>query len=358
MEAITKSKVKYRKILWVLAGVLVYGFFNAKLDFLLPGAEFITFRPQLIIPVGAALLLGPFYGGFIGLFGNIFGDFLLGYGFQFWHWSIGNFIIGFVPGIVRWLKIIEIKRVNEFGLVLLFIFLGNLVGLFEGFLVQVLLDGKGGIKDVLYSFYLPAVIANVYIMFLLMPPVLLLFKFLKLNIETRSMFFVLFFSLVIVTLLSFVFVGVQHNVFLGQFENNLLFRQMIIKDFRWIGLVLIIIVVAGGTIGYHFSKKYMQPINQLSGAANKIKNGDWGKDSRVGIEKVSSDMLNLIELFNEMAVEIRKRETNMNNIITELKMEIDEKKEDQMFAEITETDFFKKLEQKSKEIKKRKNDKI
>jgi len=357
MDERPKSKVVYQFVFIVVAGAIGYGFFNKIFNILLPGAEFITFRPQLIIPVGAGLLLGPFTGGFIGLFGNFFGDLLSGYGLQFWHWSLGNFIIGFVPGIVRWFRVKEIKRVNEFVMVLFFIFLGNFLGLLFGFLLQIVQQGGHNFVTVLNSFYLPAVISNVYILFLLMPPLLIGFRFLKLNIETRSMFFVLFFSLIMVTILSVVLVGIQYKALSGQPESYLILSQMIVKDFRWIGLLLIVIVFVGGIIGYHFSIRYMHPINLLALTADRIKNGAWEQSNTIDPKTAGVDMKNLIDLFNGMAIEIQQREAHMNKVISKLKLEIDKNQEDQLFSEITETDFFRNLEYKSQEIRKRRIDK-
>jgi len=120
-----------RNLAIIIVGSLVYGLLNKLLSsWLLPGADIIAIRPQLILPITASLLFGPFAGGFIGLFGNFFGDLYFGCGFQFWHWSVANFLIGFIPGTVKWFGIGGIKNVNQFALVLLFIFLGNVLGMF------------------------------------------------------------------------------------------------------------------------------------------------------------------------------------------------------------------------------------
>ncbi len=109
-----------RNLAIIMAGSLVYGLLNKLLSsWLLPGADIIAIRPQLILPIAASLLCGPFTGGFIGLFGNLFGDLYSGYGFQFWHWSVTNFLIRFIPGTVRWFGIGGIKNLNQFALVLM-----------------------------------------------------------------------------------------------------------------------------------------------------------------------------------------------------------------------------------------------
>lgn len=354
MVAVFRNRTLIKNLAIVIAGALLYGGFNRLMSgLLLPGAEFITIRPQLIIPVAISLLVGPFAGGFIGLFGNLFGDLLSGYGLQFWPWSIANFLIGFVPGIVRWLSVTKINRVNEFALVLLFIFLGNMMGLFEGFVVFALVNGQL-FTEVINSFYLPALISNFYLLMLLMPPLLLLTKFLTMNIETRSMFFVLLFSLFIVTLLTTVFMVVEYRFVANIPDSKTVLQTMVTAHFRWIGIVLICIVVVAGVIGYYFSRKYMQPINQLAKASDKLKAGSWLLTDTIKQVNAGSDMHNLIGIFNDMAQEIQIREKSMKNTIRELELKIDKAKEERMISEITETDFFKQLEMKSAELRKKK----
>jgi uncharacterized membrane protein len=358
MASLFRDKTVIRNLSIVIAGALLYGISNRLMSgLLLPGADFITFRPQLVIPVTVSLLAGPFSGGFIGLFGNFFGDLLSGYGLQFWPWSIANFLIGFMPGMVRWFGVSEIKKVNAFALVLLFIFLGNVLGLFEGFLVYSLVNGHHFL-EVMNAFYLPALISNSYLLLLLMPPLLVLTHFLKLNIETRSIFFVLIFSLTIVSLLSAVFMIAEYRMFSTSLSSlpgiNEIMQQTITLNFRWIGLLLLVIVIAAGIIGYYFSKKYMQPINQLAQASDKLKAGTWGYNDTIMQVKANGEMANLIGVFNSMANEINSRERKMKNTIRELELKIDKTKEDRMVSEITETDFFKQLERKSAELKSRK----
>jgi hypothetical protein len=346
----------FRNPVIILAALLAYGVLNKLMSgWVLPGAEFISIRPQLIIPVSFSLLAGPWIGGFIGLTGNLFGDLLSGFHLQFWHWSIANFLIGFIPGLVHWKGIREIRKVNDFGMVLLFIFLGNMLGLFLGFLVHMLLNSMSFVT-VMYSWYLPALISNTYLLMLLMPPLLALLHFLKLNLETRSMFFVLFFSLSIVTVLSGVFLISESQVLsttliAGKKE---ILQKMILTHFHWIGILLILIVIAGGSIGYYFSRKYMHPLFQLAEASNKLKSGSWDKADTVDPVKNSDYIGNLIGVFNEMAGEIKAREIKMTNTIRELELRIDKAREDRIISEITETEFFRNLEKKSAELRRMK----
>ena len=348
-----------QKLVIIIAGSLVYGLLNKLLSsLLLPGADIIAIRPQLILPIAASLLLGPFTGGFIGLFGNLFGDLYSGYGFQFWHWSVANFLIGFIPGTVKWFGIGGIKNVNQFALVLLFVFLGNALGLLFGFIVHILLSGQGIFLKVMYSFYIPALISNTYLLMLLLPPVLILTRFLKLNIETLSMFFLLLFNLLIITALYIGFISVQDRMVSSALaslpDGKSVFQQIITNEFRWVGIILVVIVITGTWIGFYFSRRYMQPINRLAEASDKIRKGCWEPSDKIDPVKSGSEMKNLIGIFNEMSHEIQVREVKMKNTIRELKLMIDKEKEDRIISEITETDFFRQLEKKSAALRKNK----
>lgn len=337
----------------VLLGVMNY----LLRAWVIPGAEFITFRPQLLIPVLASLVISPWVGGLIGFFGNLSGDLLMGYGLSFWHWSIANFLIGFIPGIARWNGINTISKVNDFIKVLFFIFIGNAVALFLGMATQVLIEGKNALMPTLNSFYLPALISNTYLLMLLVPPFLIPFKYLKLNIETRSMLLFLSISLVVLTLVVILFTVLNNNYLLqlqlANFDQaGQLKAHFTAQSFRAVGAVMLLIIVLSTTVGYSFSHKYMLPISRLAEAANNLKLGKWEINDKLELKgKGSSEIVNLTELFNNMAGEVVRREHKMNEEIRTLKLQIDTKKEEHQLNEITETVFFKNLEERSKAIR-------
>ncbi|MBN2261310.1 MAG: ECF transporter S component [Prolixibacteraceae bacterium] len=345
--------------------VLIIAFFSALLAFLnyllrswvIPGAEFITFRPQLLIPVLAGLVVSPWAGGLIGLVGNVFGDFLLGYNFSFWHWSVANFFIGFIPGIIRFAGVKTISNVNHFIKLIVLIFVANALALFLGMTAQVFIEGKNALMPTLNTFYLPALISNTYLLMLLLPPCLIPFKFLKLNIETRSMFLFLSIGLLVLTLSVFLFSILNHQLTIQLEQANFLGTeqiqtQFVEQSFRAVGVLMLLIIIVSTGIGYSFSKKYMLPISLLAKAANNLKLGKWSSTDKVEVKgKGSTEIENLTELFNTMAGEVIKREQKMNDEIRSLKLQIDKKQEEKQVNEITETAFFKHLEKRSKAIR-------
>lgn len=348
-----------RFIVFVLLGSALYGGMNFLLrDVILPGADFITFRPQLLIPVLFSLLVNPWVGGMIAMAGNFFGDYLIGFGLFFWPWSIANFFIGFIPGAVRWWGVKSIERVNAFVMVLVFVFLGNAIALFLGFSAHVLIHGGSTLLITLRTFYVPAVISNTYLLMLLLPPLLVVFKYLRLNIETRAMFMFISISLGVLTIVvaavfSSQIIGLSALDAVGGDSNvQAVLQQMIVRHFNWIGIALVVILIAAASMGYYFSSRFMKPVMQLAEAANLLKQGQWDEKSCISNPRANDEMTNLIQLFNTMAKEVHQREARMSREIERLKLTIDKKKEDRIVEEITETVFFKKLEEKSSRMRK------
>ncbi|HOO84067.1 MAG TPA: ECF transporter S component [Prolixibacteraceae bacterium] len=352
-------KSKYLKqVLIIAAFSTLLAFLNYLLrSWVIPGAEFITFRPQLLIPVLAGLVVSPWAGGFIALVGNVFGDLLLGYNFSFWHWSIANFFIGFIPGIIRFAGVKTITNVNHFIKLIILIFVANAMALFLGMTAQVLIEGKNALMPTLNTFFLPALISNTYLLMLLLPPCLIPLKFLKLNIETRSMFLFISIGLLVLTLSVLLFSILNHRLTTQLEQANFSQTQQIQthfveQSFRAVGVLMLLIIIVSTGIGYSFSKKYMLPISLLAKAANNLKLGKWSSTDKVELKgKGSTEIENLTELFNNMAGEVIKREQKMNDEIRTLKLQIDKKQEEKQVNEITETAFFKHLEQRSKAIR-------
>src|SRR5437870_9765410 len=69
----------------------------------LPGLHNLNFRPGVVVPVLAGILLGPIAGFFVGAAGTLVAD-----GLTFdtsWNWAIGNGLIGLIAGVVPAAKI-------------------------------------------------------------------------------------------------------------------------------------------------------------------------------------------------------------------------------------------------------------
>ena len=89
-----------REIVYSAIGAALYGVLNWVFNNLqLPGTNLVSFRPPVAIPMFMGIVFGPLVGFFTGFFGNVLGDLLSGYGF-FWHWDVGNGLMGMIPGLL------------------------------------------------------------------------------------------------------------------------------------------------------------------------------------------------------------------------------------------------------------------
>src|SRR4030042_2011746 len=147
------------KLLLALGVALFYGLLNWAFSGLhLPGATLVSLRPQVAIPITMGLAFGPLPGFITGFVGNVFGDFLSGYGLQYWDWSIGNGLLGAIPGIVYLMGIRIIKTVGQFGIVLLSILIANLVGLTTGTFIDSLVLHRISFQEAILGWLLPSLV--------------------------------------------------------------------------------------------------------------------------------------------------------------------------------------------------------
>lgn len=88
-----------RQIVFMALGAALYGGLSYVTNILqLPSAGNVSFRPAIVIPLFFGAVFGPWVGLFVGGVGNLFGDYISGYG-VYWNWDIGNGLIGFVAGL-------------------------------------------------------------------------------------------------------------------------------------------------------------------------------------------------------------------------------------------------------------------
>src|SRR5690349_12500674 len=94
-------EVGTRQVVWMAIGAALYAvfswLFNASV-FVVPSVSQVALRPAIAIPMFFGYAFGPVVGFFTGAVGNMFGDALTGFGLSP-QWSIGNGLIGFIPGL-------------------------------------------------------------------------------------------------------------------------------------------------------------------------------------------------------------------------------------------------------------------
>jgi len=92
----------------------------------LPGLHNLNFRPGVVVPVLAGILLGPFAGFFVGAAGTLAADGLT-FGFS-WNWAVGNGLIGLIAGLVPAARLASPARWRSIGVASVMAALGIILG--------------------------------------------------------------------------------------------------------------------------------------------------------------------------------------------------------------------------------------
>ncbi len=149
--------------------------------------------------------------------------------------------------------------------------------------------------------------------------------------------------------------------------------------------VLVLTGLAVLTISGLLARQIAAPIQQLIEAARSVERGDFQLDilnlilhSRSAIRRLveaarsvkqegfklsvlsslfqsqpEDEIVHLARVFREMAIQVQKREQHLKQQVQQLRIEVDEMKKARQVAEITETEYFKQLQKKAKELRSR-----
>lgn len=121
--------------------------------------------------------------------------------------------------------------------------------------------------------------------------------------------------------------------------------QLIIALLAEAGLAIGIAIVLARGIG--------QPLLQLTSAAETLERGEYRQGLLLLETRRRDDLGHLARIFDRMAQEVTARETRLKRQVLELHIEIDEVKKAHQVAEIAETEYFRQLQQKAAQLRKR-----
>ena len=103
---------------------------------------------------------------------------------------------------------------------------------------------------------------------------------------------------------------------------------------------------------YLLSDVLTRRLNHLTLMAGKIAEGDYDQNLTAFSESAWQDEISkLSKVFELMVSKVRKREETLKQQVAELKIEIDQVKRDKQVREIVETDFFKDLLGKARDMR-------
>ena len=156
-----------RQVVYGAIGAALYGVLSWVTNaFPLPAAGNITFRPAVAVLIFFGIAFGPWVGLISGLLGNVLGDAISGFGF-WWHWSLGNGIIGLIAGLVI-LYVKDYRKPKDIAIAAGAGIVGNVVGMLFASVIEKL---TGGIDwaTALGGYWAPAVIGNTLVTIILLP---------------------------------------------------------------------------------------------------------------------------------------------------------------------------------------------
>ncbi len=115
------------------------------------------------------------------------------------------------------------------------------------------------------------------------------------------------------------------------------------------GLFLLVFLISG---------TLTRPIQRLTASAEQLGEGDYSQDMTkyrpAGFMR--DEIVRLADVFSIMAAKVYQREQTLRKQVEELRIEIDEAKKQRQVSEIADTDFFRELQNKAQNMRKRRGD--
>lgn len=163
-----------RQVVYGAIGAALYGVLSwATNVFPLPAAGNISFRPAVAVLIFFGVAYGPWVGLLAGLIGNTLGDALTGWGL-YWNWSVGNGLMGFVPGLAM-AMIHDFRNKRDIGIAIGFGIVGIIVGMLFASLTEIMVGGID-LSTALVGYATPAIIGNVIVTIILLPILMVAFQ--------------------------------------------------------------------------------------------------------------------------------------------------------------------------------------
>jgi two-component system cell cycle response regulator len=99
--------------------------------------------------------------------------------------------------------------------------------------------------------------------------------------------------------------------------------------------------------------RYLQDVAQVTAAAAAVESEQFAAGMLAGVAERPDALGQLARVFVRMAREVAAREAELKKEIQVLRIEIDHAQKTRQVSEITETDYFRELRQKAKDLRRR-----
>jgi len=105
---------------------------------------------------------------------------------------------------------------------------------------------------------------------------------------------------------------------------------------------------------YLVSLSMTRPLARLTRSVQQVAGGDYGQQFELFASRTPRDEIDILGVvFGDMVKQVRKREEDLRHTVQELKIEIDETRKARQVKEIVDTELFRDLKQKAKEMRQR-----
>ena len=162
-----------RQVVYGAIGAALYGVLSWVTNVIpLPAAGNVTFRPAVAVLIFFGAAYGPWVGLLAGLIGNTLGDLFTGWGL-YWNWSVGNRLMGMIPGLI----VASIRDFRARADIIKAVGWGTL-GIIVGILFASLSEMfTGGIdfSTALVGYFVPAFLGNFVVTVILLPILMIAF---------------------------------------------------------------------------------------------------------------------------------------------------------------------------------------
>jgi energy-coupling factor transport system substrate-specific component len=161
-----------RQVVYGAIGAALYGVLSWVTNFVpLPAAGNVTFRPAVAVLVFFGVAYGPWVGFLAGLFGNILGDAISGFGF-YWNWSLGNGLMGLLAGMAYGLT--NFRSGASIVKAIIWSVIGIAVGMLFASLTEMITSGID-MNTALVGYFAPAFLGNLVVTVILLPILMIAF---------------------------------------------------------------------------------------------------------------------------------------------------------------------------------------
>jgi CheY-like chemotaxis protein len=97
--------------------------------------------------------------------------------------------------------------------------------------------------------------------------------------------------------------------------------------------------------------EYLEQVAALTGAAAEVEAGSYDAARLDSVAQREDQLGNLARVFQRMVGEVRAREERLVKQVAELRIEIDEARQAQTIAEITESEFYQRISAEASELR-------